>query len=137
MSRDFVLGGYLIGVDGVRNQLPIVSNPSCSIVDDVVKRVVSLGKGVVVLRYKSIPENGPYELELHVDSGRFLLILNVNDEDGGHSVRTPTSKGGEGGYAIVLGGEYPASAVVHNVDFVCSVFNEFLLVGNVSMEFLD
>lgn len=53
----------------------------------MIKDVSTAGRGVLVMRLKSPPEYGPYELKMHVGSGKFLLMLNVNDEDGSHSGR--------------------------------------------------
>lgn len=137
MSKDTVLGGYLINADGVRHQLPAKLNPSNSNTEDLIKRVSSAGKGVVVMRCKPSPEYGPYELEMHVDSGNFLLMLNGNDEDGDHSVRTITNENMPNDLMTILGEKYPAKAVTCDVGFVCNVFNEFAHLGNVSTDLLS
>lgn len=137
MSKDLVLGGYLIDIDGVRHQLPLTLNPSNSIIEDIIKNVSSAGKGVVVLRCKPIPESGPYELNLYVDAGNFLLMLNVNDEDGDHSVRTPTNENMPNDLIVILGETYPARAVTRDIDFVSAVFDEFAHFWNVPMDMLS
>lgn len=137
MSKDTVLGGYLINAYGVRHQLPATLNPSNSTTEDIIKSVSSAGKGVVVMRCKPPPECGPYELEVQVDSGNFLLMLNVNDEDGDHSVRTPTNGNMPNDLMTILGEKYPARAITRDIGFVCTVFNEFAHVGNVSMDLLS
>lgn len=137
MSKETVLGGYLINSDNVRHQLSAKLNPSNSNTEDLIKRVSSAGKGVVVMRCKPSPEYGPYELEMHVDSGKFLLMLNGYDEDGDHSVRTITNKNMPNGLMTILGEKYPAKAVTYDVGFVCNVFNEFARLGNVSADLLS
>ncbi|WP_194945647.1 hypothetical protein [Limnohabitans sp. DM1] len=137
MRKDIVLGGYLINADGVRDQLPAMLNPNNSTTEDIIKSVSSSGKGVVVMRCKPPPECGPYELEMHVDSGNFLLMLNVNDEDGDHSVRTPTNENMPNEQMIILGEKYPARAVTRDIGFVCTVFNEFAHLGDVSTDLLS
>lgn len=114
MSKDTVLGGYLINADGVRHQLPATLNPSDSTTEDMMRNVSSAGKGVLVMRCKPPPEYGPYELEVHVDSGNFLLMLNENDEGGDHSVRTLTNENMPNDLVIILGEKYPARVVTRD-----------------------
>ena len=64
-------------------------------------------------------------------------MLNGNDEDGDHSVRTPTNENMSNDLMIILGEKYPARAVTRDIGFVCSVFNEFAHVGNVSTDLLS
>lgn len=137
MSKDTVLGGYLINADGVRHQLPATLNPSNSTTEDMMKNVSSVGKGVVVMRCKPSPEYGPYELEVHVDSGNFLLMLNENDAIGDHSVRTLNNENMPNDSVIILGGKYPARAVTRDIGFVCTLFNEFAHAGDVSTDLLS
>lgn len=137
MNMDIVLGGYLTDVGGIRHQLPIELNPSNLVIEDVIRNVANAGRGVVVLRYKSLPESGPYELEMHVDAGNFLLMLNVLDEDGDHSVRTPTNNGVGNDLISILGEKYSAKVVTRDLSFVCTVFDEFAHTGNVSTVLLS
>lgn len=137
MSKDNVLGGYLINADGARHQLPITLNPSNTTTTNMIKSVSCAGKGIVVMRCKPPPELGPYELEMHVDSGNFLLMLNSNDADGDHSVRTPANKNTPNDLIIILGEKYPASSITRDIEFVCSVFNEFAHFGDVSTDLLS
>jgi hypothetical protein len=137
MSKDTVLGGYLLNVDGVRRQLPSTLNPSNSTIEDLIKSVTSAGKGVVVLRCMPTPEIGPEKLELYVDAGNLLLMLGINEEDGDYSVRTPTNESMPNDLMIILGEKYPSRAVTRDIGFVCTVFNEFAHVGNVSTDLLS
>lgn len=137
MSKDTVLGGYLLNADGVRRQLPSTLNPSNSTIEDLIKSVTSAGKGVVVLRCMPTPEIGPEKLELYVDAGKLLLMLGVNEEDGDYSVRTPTNQNMPNDLIFILGEKYPAKAVTRDIDFVCNVFNEFSHDGNVSSSLLS
>ena len=133
MSIDTILGGYLIDIDGSRHQLPVVLNPSNSIIESVIKKVSSAGKGVVVLRHKSIPETGPEKLEIYVDTGNFLLMLGVNEADGDYSVRTLTNENVPNDLMVIMGEKYPARAITSNIDLVCAAFNEFAHFGDVSL----
>ncbi|WP_155952532.1 hypothetical protein [Pseudomonas sp. URMO17WK12:I4] len=134
MSKDTVLGGYLIGSDGVRYQLPITLNPSASIVEDFVRSVSGAGKGVVVIRCKASPDYGPYELEMYVESGKYLLMLNECDEDGEHCVRTITNKDVPDNLIVIMGEKYPAKAITRDIGLVCTTFNTFARFGNISMD---
>jgi len=137
MNKDIVLGGYLIDANGARHQLPVALNPSKSTIEDIIENLSKSGKGVVVMRCKSPPESGPYELEAYVDAGNFLLMLNVNDEDGDHSVRTSTNENMPNDLMTILGEKYPARSVTRDIGFVCTIFNEFANDGNVSTDFLS
>ncbi|WP_288407101.1 hypothetical protein [uncultured Herbaspirillum sp.] len=137
MSKENIIGGYLINADGIRHQLPITLNPNNSATEDALKIVSFAGKGVLVMRRKPPPEFGPYELEVRIDSGNFLLMLNVNDEDGEHSVRTMTNENMPNDLMFVLGEKYPARAVTRDIGFVCAAFNEFAETGNVSTDMLS
>lgn len=137
MSKNTVLGGYLINADGVRHQLPATMNPSNSTIEDTIKSVAGAAKGVVVLRCKPSPEVGPEKLDLYVDDGNFLLMLGVNEEDGDYSVRTPTNENMPNDLVVILGEKYPARAVTRDIGFVCTVFNEFAHVGDVSTDLLS
>jgi hypothetical protein len=132
MKIDTTLGGYLIDIDGTRHQLPVVLNPSNSIIESVIKKVSRANKGIVVLRCKPIPEIGPEKLEMYVDTGNFLLILGVNETDGDYSVRTLTDESMPNDLMVILGEKYPARAITRNIDLACTAFNEFAHSGNVS-----
>jgi len=133
MSIDTTLGGYLIDVDGARHQLPVVLNPSNSIIESAIKKVSSAGRGVVVLRYRPIPELGPEKLDLYVDAGNFLLMLGVNEVDGNYSVKTLMNESAPNDLMFIMGEKYPARAITRNIDLVCAAFNEFARSGNVSL----
>ena len=137
MSKDIVLGGCLIDADGIRHQLPVTLNPSNSTIEDIIKNVSRAGKGVVVMRCKPPPECGPYELEMYADAGNFLLMLNVNDGNGDHSVRTPTNENMPNCLMIILGEKYPAKAVTRDIGFVFAVFSELARAWNVSTGLLS
>lgn len=137
MRNDIVLGGYVIDAGGFRRQLAITSNPDELTAKNVIENVSGVGKGVVVMRCKSPPEYGPYELEVHIDSGNFLLMLNENDEGGDHRVRTLNNECASREMVVVLGEIYPAKVVARDMAFVCSVLFEFALSGNVSADRLN
>lgn len=131
MSIATTLGGYLVDADGVRHQLPLVQNPSDSITENVIKKVSCAGRGIVVLACKPAPKNGPEKLELYVDAGTLLLMLGVNEEDGDYSVRTLRNEGMSNDLVDVMGEQYPSRALIHDIDFACSAFNEFARIGDV------
>lgn len=133
MSIVTTLGGYLVNADGVRHQLPPVQNPSNSITENVIKKVSSAGRGVVVLTCKPTPEIGPEKLELYVDAGIFLLMLGVNEEDGDYSVRTLANENMSNELVVVMGEKYPARAVTYDINLACAAFNEFARIGDVSL----
>jgi Family of unknown function (DUF6911) len=133
MSIDTALGGYLIDVDGVRHQLPIVMNPSNSITENVIKKVSNAGRGVVELERKPTPEFGPDKLTLYVDAGNLLLTLGVNEEDGDYRVRTLTNEMMPNALMVIMGEKYPARAVTRDIGLACAAFNEFAHFGDVSM----
>jgi hypothetical protein len=137
MRKDIVIGGYIINAAGARHQLPVALNPSNSTTEDIIKKISNSGKGVVVMRREPPSQIGPHKLELYVDSGNFLLMLGVNEEDGDYSVRTPTNSTMPNDLMIVLGEKYPAKSVTRDIGFVCAVFNEFSNDGNVSTDLLS
>ncbi|MDO3529647.1 DUF6911 family protein [Ralstonia pseudosolanacearum] len=124
-------GGYVIGSNEARNQLPLVINP---ISEEISKRVsaVSGGVGVLAMRPDPAPEFGPLELTLYAEGGCFLLLLTEISEDSECNVRTLTNEDAASDFVSILGETYPAKAVTSNSMLVCSVFVEFSKVGDVS-----
>jgi len=133
MNIDTTLGGYLIDVDGARHQLPVVLNPNNSTIENVIKKVSSADKGVVVLKCEPTPEIGPEKLTMHADTGNFLLMLGVNDVNGNHNVRTLTNESTSNDLMIVMPEKYPAQIVIRDVSLVCTIFNEFARFRDVSL----
>jgi hypothetical protein len=133
MSIDTILGGYMIDISGIRHQLSAVLNPSNSIIESTIKKVSSVGKGVVILKRKSAPEIGPEKLELYVDTGKFFLMLGVNEENGDYSVRTLTNESLPNELIVIIGEKYPARAVTHSIDLAYASFNEFSNRGDVPL----
>jgi hypothetical protein len=137
MKKEMIFGGYWADTAGARYQLPLTKNPSNLIVENALKKVSCALRGVVELECKPPPEVGPDKLTLYVDAGNFLLMLGVNEEDGDYSVRMPTNKNMPNELMTILGEKYPARAVTHDIDFVCSVFHEFAHLGDVSKDLLS
>ena len=131
MSLVTTLGGYSIDAAGVRHQLPVILNPSNLITEKSIERVSCAGRGVVVLKNTPSPEIGPEKLELYVDSGNFLLMLGVNDEDGDYCVRTITNETMSNDLIAIMGEKYPATAVTRDIDLVRAAFSEFAQSGDV------
>lgn len=134
MRKETSLGGFMIDAGGIRHQLPSILNPDGADTEDVLSTISVTGKGVLVMRRKPAPEFGPYELAVYIDSGRFLLMLNINDADGGHSVETISNETMPNDLVVILGEKFPARAVTHDAGFVCSAFREFADTGNVLMD---
>ena len=111
----------------------LVQNPSDSIIENAIKKVSNVGRGVVVLASTPIPEIGPEKLELYVDSGNFLLMLGVNEEDGDYSVRTLTNENMSNELMVIMGEKYPARSVTRNIDIAFAVFKEFSKLGDVQL----
>ncbi|MGZ7460254.1 DUF6911 family protein [Pseudomonas sp. Ma2-10] len=126
-----VFGGYLIGADGDRHQLEAILDPNELVIRDVLN---SIGKcsGVVKMRCQSESEGCPYELALHVENEKFLLMLCEYDKDGEHDVRTLTDLNSKNELVSILGEKYPARAVARDLELVCAIFIEFARTGNVS-----
>jgi hypothetical protein len=133
MSIDTTLGGYMIDIDGARRQLPVVLNPSNSIIESVIKRISSAGEGIIVLRCKPTPEIGPEKLELYVDAGNYLLMLGVNEADGNYSVKTLTNESMPNELMVIMGEKYPARVVTRDMNLACAAFNEFAHFGDVPL----
>ena len=133
MSIDTTLGGYLINVDGTRHQLPVVLNPSDSIIENAIKKVSSAGRGVVILKCRPTPDIGPEKLELYMDDGNFFLMLGVNEENGDYIVKTVTNEKMPNNLIAIMGEKYPARAITNDVGLACSAFNEFARLGDVAM----
>lgn len=125
------IGGFVITSDGRRDQMEPIVFPD----DDDVRKVlnrVACSSGVVDLRYRAAPAEGPYKLVLYVEDGLFLPMLNEYDRDGEHQVRTLDCVESEKGLVTLLGEKYPSSATTTDLVLVCDLFLEFLRTGDVS-----
>lgn len=129
------LGGYILSESGQRNQLTQIGTPN---VQDVEKYLSVLCRscGVLSLGIDPPPEIGPYELVLYAEAGNFLLMLNGIDSDGEECVRTCTSEQRENVLIEILGESFPNRAVTNDFSFVRTVFAEFRVAGNVSVDVL-
>ncbi|WP_343725374.1 DUF6911 family protein [Herbaspirillum huttiense] len=134
MRKETSLGGFVIDAEGIRHQLPIILNPHSADIEGVLNAASVSGKGILVMRRKPAPEFGPYELTVYIDSGYFLLMLNINEDDGGHGVGTISNENMPNNLMVILGEKFPARAVTRDAGFVCSAFGEFANTGNVSMD---
>lgn len=126
-----ILGGYIIGADSERQQLPTTIDPTNRAVEDVLASLKS-ANGIVGLRHQPEPEIGPYELTVYSDEGQFLLMLNENADDGDVNVRTITDPDAGSELIPILGDFYSAKSVTRDIQLVCSIFKEFAETGNVS-----
>lgn len=125
------IGGLIITSDGSRDQMEPIVSPN----DDDVRKVlnsVACSSGVVDLRYRSAPDEGPYKLVLYIEDGLFLPMLNEYDRDGEHQLRTLDCVESEKGLVTLLGEKYPSSATTADLVLVCDLFLEFLRTGDVS-----
>ena len=126
-----VLGGYTIDGNGQRHQLPVISGPDDSAIEQALLSIKQTS-GTIVLRHQPEPETGPYELVLYSDNGNYLLMLNEYADNGDTNVRTLTDVGIGNGSISILGESYPASAVTRDFQIIYSAFNEFARSGDVS-----
>ncbi|EMJ4072631.1 hypothetical protein VVF04_28135 [Pseudomonas aeruginosa] len=128
-----VLGGYLIAPEAKRTQFPVVSDPD---EEEVLAALSKLrhSSGVLVLRVKPEPEIGAYEVALHAESGRFMVMLSQHAEDGEHEVFTLRGAGEGNGFTYILGEAYPMAAVTENFGLICNCFKKFLLEREVSSD---
>jgi len=137
MNKEMILGGYYVGVDGIRTQLPIFFHPSASNIKESIMKIVEASQGVVTIRYQQIPETGPYELDVYVDSGNFILMLNEFDEDGENNVRTLNcGNTAESKFVFILGEKYPVQAITRDISHVYLILKEFIQTRNVSTALL-
>lgn len=131
-----VIGGYLIGSDGGRNQFGPFCDPTGGLIEQLVERFAG-SNGVLVLRVDPTPETGPYELNLYADRQAFLLMLSEIGDDGDETVRTLFSTDREDSLSSLFGEPYPNAAITHDLEVVKRVFKEFAATGNVSRRLLD
>ena len=131
-----IIGGYFIGEDLQRHQIPVVTNPSSDSID---KTLLDLkdANGIIELSIEPQPDIGPHELALYVEDGNYLLMLSEYDKDGDVDVRTISTDGAENGLMSILGESYPAKAVTDNFQLISSIFKEFALKGDVSKEIMN
>ena len=137
LKIEMVLGGYFIDDAGIRHQLTPSLNPERQEVINMVHKIAETKKAVLTAQFKETPNEGSYKLDVYIDSGTFLPLLNVFDEDGDHYVRTSTNEHAANDWVIMLGEKYPASATTGDIDFVCDVLNEFICSGDVVSKQFD
>ncbi|SEU12702.1 DUF6911 family protein [Pseudomonas graminis] len=130
-----VFGGYIVDADGYRHQLEAIMDPEELDVRGVLTSI-GKGSGVIKMRCESESEGRPYELALYVESESFFLMLSEYDKDGEHVVRAMTDLNSKNELVSILGEMYPARAVTHDVEIVCSIFIEFARSGNVSVDIM-
>ncbi|MDP5143339.1 hypothetical protein ORJ00_11335 [Rheinheimera baltica] len=125
-----ILGGYIMGVDFERQQLPTISDPNYRAIEDTLLSLKGVDS-VVVLRAVPEPEVGPYELTLHCDKGNYLIMLNEYDDDGDSGVRAISNTSSDSTLIPILGDLYSAKLITRDFQVVCSIFKEFADTGNV------
>lgn len=126
-----ILGGYIMGEDSERQQLPTISDPNYRSIEGVLSSLKE-ASGVIVLRCQPEPEAGPYELTMHSDNGSYLLMLNEYDDDGDSGVRTINKPSSDSALIPILGDFYSAKSITRDFQLVCSIFKEFADTGDVS-----
>ncbi|MBN0734811.1 hypothetical protein JTM20_38005, partial [Pseudomonas aeruginosa] len=77
---------------------------------------------------------GAYEVALHAEHGRFIVMLSQHAEDGEHEVFTLRWAGEGNGFTYILGEAYPMAAVTENFGLICNCFKKFLLERKVSSD---
>ncbi|WP_371365417.1 hypothetical protein ACA097_19695 [Pseudomonas sp. QL9] len=120
-----VLGGYLTACEHGRAQFPVIYDPS---EHEVLSALSDLrySSGVLSLQIRPAPEVGAYEVVLHSEGGRFLVMLSQYLEDGEHGVSTIRGGGIGSGLVSFSGEMYPAQAITDDFDLVCKAFKSFL-----------
>lgn len=92
--------------------------------------------GSVTLDIDDSREIGPESLHIESEDGRSVISLGENTVDN-YVVRTFTNKSAHGGQVTILGNEWDSSLVCEDPDIVKSIVEEFLLTGDVSIDFLS
>lgn len=131
-----ILGGYILGVDSERQQLPTISDPNYQSVEGALLSLKE-SNGVIGLRLQPEPETGPYELTMYSDNGHFLLMLNEYDDDGDSNVRSINQSRSDSELIPILGDYYSANSITCDFQLVCSIFEEFIDTGNVSEHLMN
>lgn len=133
-----ILGGYILGMDLERQQLPTISDPDYHSVEEALLSLKE-SNGIIGLRLRlqPEPETGPYELTMYSDSGHFLLMLNEYDDDGDSNVRTINQSRSDSALIPILGDCYSANSITRDFQLVCSIFEEFIDTGNVSEHLMN
>jgi hypothetical protein len=105
---------------------------------EVAKTLDTVGCRVAILGAERVPlpSVGPQKLELYAESGDYLLMLSEYTQDGDVNVRTLRSQDLPPGMVTVLGNQWSAGMVSHDIEIVKRAFVEFVLTGNVSPELL-
>jgi hypothetical protein len=138
MNKKMIVGGYFVDLEGVRTQLPVISDPSISNIDELFSRLPEACKGVISIRYQQPPDVGPIELNVYIESGKFIPLLNDFDEEGECHVRTlKCDDCAESRFTPIMGENYPSQAITRNANLVCSILKEFVITRNVSVDLLS
>ncbi|CBJ40583.1 hypothethical protein (plasmid) [Ralstonia solanacearum CMR15] len=126
-----VFGGYVVGSDSSRTQLPVMIDPTDVA---IAKTVAAIGgaAGVLEMRCDPAPEFGPLNLTLYSEGGGFLLVLTEMTDDGEARAKTLINKNAKNDLVCILGEKYPAKAVADDLVLVCSAFKEFAQTGTIS-----
>ncbi|WP_146093329.1 DUF6911 family protein [Xanthomonas pisi] len=127
------LGGYILNKNGEREQLTVIQSPSLSDVENYID-ALSLSSGALSVWINPKPEIGPYDLRLHAECGRFIVMLCKYMEDGDHEVDDILNTKAEKRTTEILGETYYESSVTRNIDLIKNCFSDFLKKGNISPE---
>ena len=131
-----ILGGYIIGINLKRQQLPILLDPNYESIVDALSNLKQ-SSGVIGLRIQPEPEYGPYELMIYSDCGHYLIMLNEYDSDGDSNVKTINQSISDKVLIPILGDFYSANTITRDFEFVCSILKEFIDVGNISEQLMS
>jgi hypothetical protein len=82
------------------------------------------------------PGVGPYMIILYAEDGRYIIMLEENDENGEFHFRTMDVEGRENIIAYIRGNTYPNRAITEDIDLVAKIFMEFYRTGEVSKDLL-
>jgi hypothetical protein len=105
---------------------------------EVAKTLDTVAGRAAILGAERVPlaNVGPQKLELYAEGGDYLLMLSEYTPDGDVNVRTLRSQDLPPGLVTVLGNQWSAGMVSHDIEIVKRAFVEFVLTGNVSTDLL-
>ncbi|WP_153066131.1 MULTISPECIES: DUF6911 family protein [Xanthomonas] len=104
------LGGYILNKNGKREQFAVIANPSLGEAEKYIDDL-SANSGVISAWINPKPEIGPYDLRLHAEYGRFIMVLCKYTEDGDHEVDDILNTSAEKRVTEMLGEVYYESSV--------------------------
>ena len=104
-------------------------------VDEVLEGV-RYNSGAAILEIVSTQSNGPKNVDVRADRGRYLLTLLEYTEDDS-DVRSFTNPDAEPGRVEIFGDYWGSNMITSDFSVVREVFRQFFETGDVSRDLLD